>query len=65
MFAIAQLVLYLAFYKSTQRQIAERKGKAETALAEVVVLRGLGAGDPKKMVENGHANGRVSEIRET
>ncbi|KAK9059351.1 hypothetical protein SSX86_021971 [Deinandra increscens subsp. villosa] len=32
---IAQLILYAAFYKSTQRQLAERKETAEMGLAEM------------------------------
>lgn len=39
MFAVAQLVLYAVYYKSTQRQIADRKRKvAETGMTEVVVV---------------------------
>ncbi|KAG9447846.1 hypothetical protein H6P81_013974 [Aristolochia fimbriata] len=58
LFAIAQLILYATFYRSTQRQLAERKLKGETALTEVVV------GDGKKVGNNGVAV--ASEIiRET
>ncbi|XP_059441232.1 bidirectional sugar transporter SWEET4-like [Corylus avellana] len=38
MFSLAQLILYATFYKSTKRQIAERKGKAgQVDLSELVV----------------------------
>ncbi|KAL5719045.1 Bidirectional sugar transporter sweet4 [Ranunculus cassubicifolius] len=53
--ALLQLILYATFYKSTQRQLAERKRKGEVGLSEVVV------GDSKKIAnapQNGH------EIRE-
>ncbi|MQL89892.1 hypothetical protein Taro_022481, partial [Colocasia esculenta] len=43
LFATAQLVLYAVFYKSTKRQLEERR-KAETGLTEVVVN-----GDPHKI----------------
>ncbi|XP_068661874.1 bidirectional sugar transporter SWEET4-like [Aristolochia californica] len=46
MFAIVQLILYATFYKSTQRQLAERKVKGEMALTEVVVV---GGADHKKI----------------
>jgi solute carrier family 50 protein (sugar transporter) len=36
-FALAQLILYATFYKSTKRQIAERKGKGQVDLSELVV----------------------------
>ena len=37
-FAVVQLILYAIFYKSTKRQIAERKGKAgQVNLLELVV----------------------------
>lgn len=36
-FSLAQLILYAAFYKSTQRQIAERKSQGQVALSDVVV----------------------------
>ncbi|OVA08245.1 SWEET sugar transporter [Macleaya cordata] len=52
LFGLGQLILYATFYKSTQRQIAERKSKGEMGLAEVVV-----AGDSKKI-----ANGEIREI---
>ncbi|XP_074580736.1 bidirectional sugar transporter SWEET4-like [Curcuma longa] len=43
MFAVAQLVLYAVYYKSTQRQIADRKRKvAETGMTEVVVVNAEG-----------------------
>lgn len=56
LFAIAQLVLYATFYKSTKRQIAERK--ANGGMTEVVVM-----GDGRK-VGNGPPlyNSRAAEI---
>ncbi|KAG6483370.1 bidirectional sugar transporter SWEET4-like [Zingiber officinale] len=42
MFAVAQLVLYAVYYKSTQRQIADRKRKA-AEMAEVVVVKAAAA----------------------
>lgn len=43
MFAVAQLVIYAVYYKSTQRQIADRKRKvAETGMTEVVVVNAEG-----------------------
>ncbi|KAK1430656.1 hypothetical protein QVD17_13552 [Tagetes erecta] len=41
---ITQLILYATFYKSTQRQLAERKAVAEMGLAEM----GQGAGPSKR-----------------
>ncbi|RZC56576.1 hypothetical protein C5167_015433 [Papaver somniferum] len=58
LFGLGQLILYATFYKSTQRQIAERKSKGEMSLTEVVVMNG----DPKKVANGNHA---ASEIRET
>ncbi|CAD5188446.1 bidirectional sugar transporter SWEET4 [Musa acuminata AAA Group] len=40
MFAVAQLVLYAMYYKSTQRQVEAKKRKAELGLTEVVVVKG-------------------------
>ncbi|KAG0454598.1 hypothetical protein HPP92_023890 [Vanilla planifolia] len=40
LFAIAQLVLHVIYYKSTRRQIAERKAKGEGGVVEVVVSNG-------------------------
>lgn len=37
--ATSQLLLYAIYYKSTQRQIAARRSKEETGLAEVVVIK--------------------------
>ena len=52
-FSLAQLILYATYYKSTQRQIAERKGR-EVNLSEVTI-----DDDPKKTASrathNGHA----------
>ncbi|XP_074571598.1 bidirectional sugar transporter SWEET4-like [Curcuma longa] len=43
-FAVAQLLLYAVYYKSTQRQIADRKRKAaEAEMAEVVVVKAAAA----------------------
>ncbi|KAF9602485.1 hypothetical protein IFM89_028499 [Coptis chinensis] len=56
--ALAQLILYATFYKSTQRQLAERKRKGELGMAEVVVV-----GDTKKVGSVPH-NGHAPEIRE-
>lgn len=36
-FAVAQLVLYATYYKSTKQQIAARNAKGEVNLSEVVV----------------------------
>ncbi|XP_020264173.1 bidirectional sugar transporter SWEET4-like [Asparagus officinalis] len=38
LFAMAQLVLHLIYYKSTKEQIEARKRKAETGLSEVVIF---------------------------
>ncbi|XP_010266587.1 PREDICTED: bidirectional sugar transporter SWEET4-like [Nelumbo nucifera] len=64
LFGLVQLILYAAYYKSTQRLKEERMGKGEMSLAEVVVM-----GDPKKMGNNAphkalNLNGHASEIRE-
>ncbi|KAL5721510.1 Bidirectional sugar transporter sweet4 [Ranunculus cassubicifolius] len=37
--ALIQLILYATFYKSTQRQLAERRRKGELGLSEVVVCQ--------------------------
>ncbi|CAK7335774.1 unnamed protein product [Dovyalis caffra] len=37
LFAVAQLLLYAVYYRSTQRQIAARQAQGEVGLAEVVV----------------------------
>lgn len=37
LFAVAQLILYAVFYKSTLRQLEERRRKAEMCLTEVVI----------------------------
>ncbi|KAJ8626168.1 hypothetical protein MRB53_019475 [Persea americana] len=55
LFAIVQLVLHATFYKSTKRQLAERKVKGD-GLTEVVVM-----GDARKVGNNN----RTAEIRET
>lgn len=55
MFAVAQLVLYAMYYKSTQRQVEAKKRKAELGLTEVVVVKG----DANKIVSvpiNGGSN---------
>lgn len=53
LFAAAQLILYAMFYKSTKRQIAERKeGKVEMDLAQVVVTA-----EPINKAQNGVAGG--------
>ena len=39
-FAVGQLILYVVYYKSTKRQMEERKRKGEIGLAEVVVANG-------------------------
>lgn len=38
MFAVAQLVLYALYYKSTQRETEERKLNEGLAMQEVVVI---------------------------
>ncbi|OAY84229.1 Bidirectional sugar transporter SWEET4, partial [Ananas comosus] len=38
MFAVAQLVLYVMYYKSTQQQIEARRRKGEVGMEEVVVI---------------------------
>lgn len=38
MFAVAQLVLYAMYYKSTQQQIEARRRKGEVGMEEVVVI---------------------------
>ncbi|XP_073007103.1 bidirectional sugar transporter SWEET4-like [Typha latifolia] len=38
MFAVAQLVLYAMYYKSTQKQIEARQRKGEVGMSEVVVM---------------------------
>ncbi|KAL4651319.1 hypothetical protein ACB092_01G151600 [Castanea dentata] len=38
LFGMAQLILYASFYKSTKRQIAERKSKGEVDLSGVTVV---------------------------
>ncbi|XP_074592708.1 bidirectional sugar transporter SWEET4-like [Curcuma longa] len=43
-FAVAQLVLYAVYFRSTQRQIADRRRKAaEAEMAEVVVVKAVDA----------------------
>ncbi|KAH7658037.1 solute carrier family 50 (sugar transporter) protein [Dioscorea alata] len=39
-FAVGQLLLYVVYYKSTKKQMEERKKKVEIGLAEVVVANG-------------------------
>lgn len=38
-FGVAQLILYATYYKSTQRQMAERKAAKEVNAPEVVIRR--------------------------
>ncbi|KAG8662006.1 bidirectional sugar transporter SWEET4 [Manihot esculenta] len=57
LFAVGQLVLYAVFYKSTKRQIAEREGKAEVGLSQIVVN-----GDSKKKPSTASLNASASEI---
>lgn len=52
-FGLAQLILYATYYKSTQRQIAERKGR-EVNLSEVTI-----DDEPKKMGNRTTQNGRA------
>ncbi|KAJ9706272.1 hypothetical protein PVL29_001681 [Vitis rotundifolia] len=60
LFAAAQLTLYAMFYKSTKRQLAERKqGKVEVDLAQVVVTA-----EPMDKAQNGGGGG-VHEVRRT
>ncbi|KAF6146014.1 hypothetical protein GIB67_033373 [Kingdonia uniflora] len=40
LFAIVQLVMYGMYYKSTQRQLAERKAKAGVGLSDIVIVGG-------------------------
>ncbi|CAK9310875.1 unnamed protein product [Citrullus colocynthis] len=58
--ALVQLILYATFYKSTQRQIAERK--AQIRLSEVVVN---GGSLPDKSANGGAATTPVSETTPT
>ncbi|ERN06598.1 bidirectional sugar transporter SWEET4-like [Amborella trichopoda] len=58
LFGVAQLALYACFYKSTQRQLAERQAKAsEVHLGEVVIA--------SKSVAPSNMNGNSIEIEET
>ncbi|KDP25260.1 hypothetical protein JCGZ_20416 [Jatropha curcas] len=56
LFALAQLILYAVFYKSTKRQIAAREEKGEVGLSEVVVNGDL------KRASTAALNGTASEI---
>ncbi|XP_020239544.1 bidirectional sugar transporter SWEET4 [Cajanus cajan] len=40
LFSVAQLILYATYYKSTKRQIAERKSNREVNMSQVVVANG-------------------------
>ncbi|XP_010925963.1 bidirectional sugar transporter SWEET4 [Elaeis guineensis] len=57
-FAVAQLILYATYYKSTKEQMEARKKAAEMGLAEVVVAKG----EANKISST--PNGYKSEIRE-
>lgn len=59
LFGIAQLILYATFYKSTKRQMAERKSKGEVDLSQVVVTD---EDNMKTGKGSGNQNGYVSEI---
>nr|UJT76395.1 bidirectional sugar transporter SWEET4a [Hemerocallis fulva] len=52
LFAMAQLVLHIIYYKTTKEQMEARKRKAETGLSEVVVF-----GDNNNKVGKGSQNG--------
>ncbi|KAK9926359.1 hypothetical protein M0R45_023593 [Rubus argutus] len=52
-FGLAQLILYATYYKSTQRQMAERKGR-EVNLSEVTI-----DDEPKKIGSRTTQNGRA------
>ncbi|RRT42895.1 hypothetical protein B296_00022107 [Ensete ventricosum] len=63
MFAVAQLVLYAMYYKSTQMQVVAKKRKAELGLTELVVVKG----DANKVVSvpvNGGGGSGNGENRE-
>ncbi|KAG6491712.1 hypothetical protein ZIOFF_046648 [Zingiber officinale] len=60
MFAVAQLVLYAVYYKSTQQQIADRKRKvAETVMTEVVAVNAEG----NSKVTNGWIDTSIDMLR--
>lgn len=50
-FSITQLVLHVMYYKSTKRQIAERKIKGEVGLTEVIAV------EPQPAMPRDHVNG--------
>ncbi|XP_030951807.1 bidirectional sugar transporter SWEET7 isoform X2 [Quercus lobata] len=54
LFGSAQLILYALFYKSTKRQIAERKSKGEVDLSGVMVVDG----EDTRKVGSAPQNGR-------
>lgn len=54
LFGLAQLILYALFYKSTKRQIAERKIKGEVDLSRVMVVDG----EDSRKVGSAPQNGR-------
>ncbi|XP_023900761.1 bidirectional sugar transporter SWEET7 isoform X2 [Quercus suber] len=54
LFGLAQLILYALFYKSTKRQIAERKSKGEVDLSGVMVVDG----EDSRKVGSAPQNGR-------
>lgn len=56
LFSAAQLIIYATFYKSTQRQLAARKGHSVVGLTEVAVLS-----DTNK-VDGDHQNGRAPDV---
>ncbi|KAK8953769.1 Bidirectional sugar transporter SWEET4 [Platanthera zijinensis] len=51
-FSMAQLVLFAVYYKSTKRQIAERKAKGEVGLTDVVVISENGKTAPTTLPSN-------------
>lgn len=55
LFAVAQLILHVVFYKSTKEQMEAKKKAAEMGLAEVVVAKGgRGAQSISNAPSNGH-----------
>lgn len=59
MFAVAQLILYAIYYKSTKEQMEAKKKEAEMGLAEVVVVK-----REANKITSSTPNGYGSEIHE-
>ncbi|RWV79688.1 hypothetical protein GW17_00059139 [Ensete ventricosum] len=62
MFAVAQLVLYAMYYKSTQMQVEAKKRKAELGLTELVVVKGDANKVVSVPVNGGGGNGENREM---